>query len=141
MVKFKGIIMKDLRVGIDMTPLIDIIFNLLIFFLITAAITVKGIHLDLPEASTSEKMPAKSWEIIIDKEDRIHFNDVVIDLNRFKKILESEKSIPEKERPATIIIKASRNARFGVFITVMDTARQYGFYDIVIATDPRSEDH
>ena len=125
-------------VEINMTPLIDIIFNLLIFFLITAAITVKGIKLDLPEADTSEKMPSKSWEIIIDDQERIVFNDSVIDIKRLEKIMDAEKNRPAEERITTVIVKASRRASFGKFVAVMDIARQYGFYDLVIATESGS---
>lgn len=138
MVRFKNVKKSGESVGINMTPLIDIIFNLLIFFLITAAITVKGIKLDLPEADTSEKMPSKSWEIIIDEQERILFNDAVIDMDRLGKIMDAEKNRPAEERITTVIVKASRRASFGNFVSVMDMARQYGFYDLVIATDPGS---
>ena len=138
MVKFREINKNKGGVEINMTPLIDIIFNLLIFFLITAAITVKGIKLDLPEADTSEKMPSKSWEIIIDDQERIVFNDAVIDIKRLEKIMDAEKNRPADERITTVIVKASRRASFGKFVAVMDTARQYGFYDLVIATEPGS---
>lgn len=138
MVKFKGIKRKEGGVEINMTPLIDIIFNLLIFFLITAAITVKGIRLDLPEADTSEKMPTKSWEIIIDDQERIVFNNAVIDIKRLEKIMDAEKNRPSEERITTVIVKASSRASFGRFVAVMDIAREYGFYDLVIATEPGS---
>lgn len=136
MVRFNKIKKPGVGAEINMTPLIDIIFNLLIFFLITAAITVKGIKLDLPEADSSEKMPAKSWEIIIDEQERILFNNVEIDIERLKRIMDAEKNRPSEERITTVIVKASRRASFGKFVSVMDTARQYGFYDLVIATEP-----
>lgn len=136
MVRFKKIKKPGVRAEINMTPLIDIIFNLLIFFLITAAITVKGIKLDLPEADTSEKMPVKSWEIIIDEQERIVFNNAVIDIERLRRIMDAERNRPSEERITTVIVKASRRASFGKFVSVMDTARQYGFYDLVIATEP-----
>jgi len=139
MVRFTGNQNNDEKVGVDLTPLIDIIFNLIIFFLITAVITVKGIDLKLPEASTAEKMPAKSWEIIIDENEKIIFNDAVIDETRLKRIFEAERAKPENERISSIILKANRKTTFGTFVNVMDTARQYGFYDLVIATDPRKE--
>ncbi|HOP28874.1 MAG TPA: biopolymer transporter ExbD [Spirochaetota bacterium] len=139
MVRFKNIRKNEEGLAINMTPLIDIIFNLLIFFLITAAITVKGIDLDLPEASTAEKMPSKSWEIIIDENEKIIFNDAAIDEFRLKKIFEAEKIKPESERVSSIILKADRKTTFGTFVRVMDTARQSGFYDLVIATEPGKE--
>jgi biopolymer transport protein ExbD len=98
MVRFTGNQNNDEKVGVDLTPLIDIIFNLIIFFLITAVITVKGIDLKLPEASTAEKMPAKSWEIIIDENEKIIFNDAEIDETRLKRIFEAERAKPEHER-------------------------------------------
>jgi len=137
MIKFKQ--QKELNEGmtINMMPLIDIIFNLLIFFMITAAITTKGINLELPEAESSEKIPSKSWEIVINEKEQIFFNESRIDLSRFKKILDAEKMKPEKTRVETIILKTHRQAPFGSFVSVMDTARQKGFYNIVIATDAK----
>ena len=137
MVRFSGIRNEEKGIGIDLTPLIDIIFNLIIFFLITASITVKGIDLNLPEASTAEKMPLKSWEIIIDENEMIIFNDAAIDEIRLKMIFEAERAKPEDERVSSIILKANKKTTFGTFVRVMDTARQYGFYDLVIATGPR----
>lgn len=136
MIKFKNTRMPEDSPEINLTPLIDIIFNLLIFFLITAAITVKGINLNLPEAVSSEKLPSKSWEIIIDQEERITLNGTMIEEDRLKKIMKIEKNLPESEKVSSIIVKSDRNARFGTFVRIMDSARQCGFYDIIIATDP-----
>ncbi|HOP62021.1 MAG TPA: biopolymer transporter ExbD [Spirochaetota bacterium] len=136
MVRFRNARKSNDGVNIDMTPLIDIIFNLLIFFLITAAITVKGIDLDLPEAATAEKVPSKSWEIIIDENEKIIFNDARIDETKLRRIFEAERIKPESERVSSIILKANRKTPFGTFVRIMDSARVYGFYDLIIATDP-----
>ena len=71
MIKFNHKKETDDEVKVNLMPLIDIIFNLLIFFMITAAITTKGISIDLPEAKTSEKMPIKSWDIVINENQEI----------------------------------------------------------------------
>jgi biopolymer transport protein ExbD len=139
MVRYSGSNNRNDGVGIDLTPLIDIIFNLIIFFLITAVITVKGIDLKLPEASTAEQLPSKSWEIIIDENERILFNDALIDEARLKRIFEAERARPESERITSVIVKANRKTTFGTFVRVMDTARKSGFYDLVIATDPEKK--
>ena len=141
MVRFRNIKKGGNGIDINMTPLIDVIFNLLIFLLITAAVSVKGIKLDLPEASTSEKMPAKSWEIIIDENERIIFNEAVINEDSLKRIMDAERMKPEAERISTIIIKANRKTNFGAFVRIMDISRKYGFYDLVIATDPGREEN
>lgn len=140
MVRFRNIKRGGSGIDINMTPLIDIIFNLLIFLLITAAITVKGIKLDLPEASTSEKISLRSWEIIIDENEKIIFNDAVINEESLKRIMDAERGKPEAQRISTIIIKANRKTSFGSFVRVMDLSRKYGFYDLVIATDSAGEE-
>lgn len=123
------------EVNVNLMPLIDIIFNLLIFFLITAAISTRGINLDLPESDTAEKMPAKTWEIAIDENERIIFNGVMISSARLRTILGAEKNRPGEEQVETIVLKAHRRVPFENFIAVMDMARENGFYNLVIATD------
>lgn len=116
-------------------PLIDIIFNLLIFFLITATITVKGINIDLPEAVSSKKLPQKSWEIVIDEGLNITFNNVPITMNKLGDIMKNERILPKNERVSIIILKANKNIPFGHFVSVMDMARKNNFLNLVIATD------
>lgn len=121
--------------NINLMPLIDIIFNLLIFFLITAAITTKGINIDLPEATSSKKLPQKSWEIAIDKGENITFNNVPITMDKLAAIMQAEKTLPKNERVSTVILKANKNVPFGQFVSVMDLARKNNLLNLVIATD------
>lgn len=123
--------------GINMMPLIDIIFNLLIFFLITATISTKGINLDLPKADSSAAVPTKTREIVINEQGEIYFAEVRISLNRLETILMAERHKADQDRIETIVVKAHQEVPFGTFIAVMDTARKTGFYNLVIATDPK----
>lgn len=122
---------------IDLMPLIDVIFILLIFFMITAAITTKGINLDLPQAATSEKLPARSWEIVIDRDQRIIFNGTPITLERLAGIMEAEMDRPAEEKVLDVVLQADDAVPFGIFVTVMDLARENGLMNLVIATEPR----
>lgn len=139
MVKFKYQNKGDNEVKINLMPLIDIIFNLLIFFMITAAITTKGISLDLPEASTSEKMPARSWEIVINENQDITFNETKITIDRLEAIMKAEKRRPESEKVANVILKAHKLVPFGTFVRVMDMARENDLLNLVIATDSKKD--
>ena len=125
--------------AINVMPLIDIIFILLIFFMITAAITTKGISLDLPEAATAEKLPARSWEIMINDRQEIVFNDTPITLDRLADIMQAERTRPAGEQVLDIVLKADDGVPFGTFVTVMDLARQNGLLNLVIATDRPAE--
>ena len=139
MIKFNHKKETDDEVKVNLMPLIDIIFNLLIFFMITAAITTKGISIDLPEAKTSEKMPIKSWEIVINENQEILFNEIPITMNRLELIMKEERALPEKEKVANVILKAHPQAPFGIFVKIMDMARENNFLNLVIATESVKE--
>jgi len=119
---------------VNLTPMIDIIFNLLIFFLIIAVISQKGLNITLPKTSTAEKRPENSLEISVTKEKTFLFNGQVVSEDQLKARLQSEKDKAEGEQADSIILKADQDAPFGMFVVVMDTARQIGLLNLVIAT-------
>ncbi len=117
--------------GINITPLIDVVFILLIFFLLTAN-TSSGIVLDLPEASTGENIPVESWEIAITKDETLLFNGVEVKMDRLQNILAVAKKQDQSQR--LVILKAHKDASVNTFVSVMDIVRKTGFYNLVIAT-------
>lgn len=125
-------------VGINVTPLVDIVFILLIFFLLTAN-TSQGIVLDLPDAATGETIPAESWEITITENKALLFNGVEIKKERLEGILAAAKRQDQTQR--LIILKAHKDASVNSFVTVMDSVRKTGFYNLVIATDIKPDEH
>lgn len=124
---------------VNLTPMIDIIFNLLIFFLIVAVISQKGLNLTLPKTSTAEKRPDKSLEITVTEDKRILFDGREIDMSEVEGRLRAEKEKAEGEKADNIILKADVEAPFGMFVTVMDTARKVGLTNLVIATKLKTE--
>jgi len=125
---------------VNLTPMIDIIFNLLIFFLIVAVISQKGMNLTLPKTSTAEKRPEKSLEISVTADERILFDGEEIAENDVEARLRAEKALDAGEKADTILLKADEKAPFGKFVMVMDTARKVGLTNLVIATKLKPED-
>lgn len=123
--------------SINMLPLVDIIFNLLIFFLITATISTKGINLDLPRAVSAKAVPAKSQSIVLNRRGEIFFNETRINLARLPRLLEGRINAPDYRPSEQIVVKAHKEVPFGLFISVMDLVRKTGFENLVIATDPK----
>ncbi len=119
---------------VNLTPMIDIIFNLLIFFLIVAVISQKGLNITLPKTSTAEKRPDKSLEISVTKEKTYLFDGEIVPEERIEARLKAEKDKAEGEKADNIILKADQDAPFGMFVVVMDTARKLGLTNLVIAT-------
>ncbi|MBN2804882.1 MAG: biopolymer transporter ExbD [Deltaproteobacteria bacterium] len=124
---------------VNLTPMIDIIFNLLIFFLIVAVISQKGLNLTLPKTSTAEKRPDKSLEISVTGDKRILFNGKEISLDDVEKKLREEKMKKDDQKADNILLKADVEAPFGMFVTVMDTARKVGLTNLVIATKLKTD--
>lgn len=124
---------------VNLTPMIDIIFNLLIFFLIVAVISQKGLNLTLPKTSTAEKRPEKSLEIMVTADKRILFDGKEIQENQIEKTLKKEKEKAEGDKADNILLKADIEAPFGLFVKIMDTARKVGLTNLVIATKLKTE--
>jgi biopolymer transport protein ExbD len=125
---------------VNLTPMIDIIFNLLIFFLIVAVISQKGLNLTLPKTSTAEKRPDKSLEITVTGDKRFLFDGEEIAASQIEAALLKEKNKADDEKADNILLKADVEAPFGMFVKVMDTARKVGLTNLVIATKLRPDE-
>ena len=124
---------------VNLTPMIDIIFNLLIFFLIVAVVSQKGMNLDLPDTKNAKKRPKRSLEISVTRDARILFDGQVVSEDRVESLLRAEKAKAKGEGAETILLKADEQAPFGKFVVVMDTARGIGLTNLVIATKLKTE--
>ncbi|MBU2514492.1 biopolymer transporter ExbD [bacterium] len=127
------------RLNLDITPLIDVIFLLLIFFMVsTTFITSPGIHINLPQATakTNTDKP-KSLEIAINETHKYFLNGKEIKKAVLKSELAAAKKITEFEQ---LIIRADGKVRHEEVVYVMDTANQIGLHKISIAIKPKSDD-
>ena len=126
-----------IKKGIDLTPMMDIVFNLLIFFMIGATIMqTPQIEISLPK-STSAVGKEKNENIIItiSKEGSIYVNEEEVNdideyLNNLAKI-EGELSKP-------VEIRSDEDVRTQVLISVIDSVKNAGFTKLGIATDTKN---
>jgi biopolymer transport protein ExbD len=132
MVKFTSFD-KQISSNVNLTPLVDVVFILLIFFLLTSHID-KGIVIDLPPASSSESFSSDLFELAINADSSYSLNGIAIDPSKLKAILESaQKQAPNIQ---VIVLRADENASVRSFVIAMDSIRETGFYNLVIATSP-----
>ncbi len=120
--------------AINITPVVDIVFQLLIFFLLTVTY-VKNPNFDikLPEASSKLTSNVKEdIRIIILKNGTIKYNNEPINTNQLKEILQEK----FKESPGSIVlIQADTDTRHGKVVEVMDMAKIVGFSRLGIAVE------
>lgn len=116
---------------IDIAPLVDVIFQLLIFFMLSSSFTFQsGITVKLPKAVTSDMIKEENFIVTITSENITYLNGTVITMKELEKQLSRPGS---KNRP--LLIKADRRASVGRIVDVWDLCRNLGIERINIATD------
>ena len=116
---------------IDIAPLIDMVFQLLIFFMLTSSFVMQpGIKINLPKAVTSEIVKFEKIEIVVSSENVTYFNSNVVSTKELKNLL---KQAAKREQP--ILIKADSRASLGRVVEIWDICRDLGITQINIATN------
>ncbi len=119
---------------LSITPLIDIVFLLLIFFMLTSHFTVaSGVPIRLPKV-TQNAYDGQNHEITIsiDKEGQVYLKDEKTDINVLGEKL---KSLVENRKLSQLVLQADREALHGIVVKIMDLAKSAGVSAIVIAAD------
>lgn len=106
-----------------MIPLIDVVFLLLIFFMLTFAIQGQGMDLSLPKGQSDETQVEESLVVKIVNDQKIMINDETVALESFRE--EMKKKISGRT-DKTVVIEAKQKTRYGVFAKVLDYSRLAG---------------
>ncbi|MBL7081973.1 MAG: biopolymer transporter ExbD [Candidatus Omnitrophica bacterium] len=115
---------------IDIAPLVDVIFQLLIFFMLTSSFIIpSGIRVNLPKAVTSQMVKSRSLEVVVSGENVIYIDSRVVTIQELKSIL---KGLAAHNQP--LLIKADRRAQLGRVVEIWDMARNLGLSQVNIAT-------
>ncbi|MFH1868769.1 MAG: biopolymer transporter ExbD [Candidatus Omnitrophota bacterium] len=115
---------------IDIAPLIDVVFLLLIFFMLTSSFIFQpGIKVNLPRAITSDMLSEENTIITVTAESLVYYNRNLVTI---KELTSTLKSIASSHRP--VLIKADRKASLGRIVEVWDICRQEGISRVNIAT-------
>jgi len=123
-------------VELNITPLIDVVFLLLIFFMITTTFERESeLSITLPEASreVSEAKP-DAIRVSVDARSRVYVNDQALLNTRTTTIKEAIDKALGDLRDVPVIISADAEATHQIVVNVMDAARQLGLVKITFAT-------
>jgi biopolymer transport protein ExbD len=109
---------EDNNGSIDIAPMLDMVFILLIFFVVTSSfVRETGVDVNKPKASSAQELARESVLIGISREGTIHINESQVDLRTLRTIL--QQIIAEKPDRAAIIV-ADRDAPSGKIVDVLD---------------------
>ena len=124
---------KSQDISLEITPLVDVIFLLLIFFVLsTQFIDLKTMSIDLPsiDKKTMSNLPENRVKIEISKEGEVLINNITINEFSLKSLNEELSLIPSNIK--TAIISADSDTRYQYIVTIMESLNSNGFKNIQI---------
>ncbi len=124
---------------VNVTPLIDALFLLLIFFMVSSTFRdLPGIPLDLPEAKTGEGIRSSGVELQINREGVVRLEGRIVAMQDLGKRL--DRALGEAES-RELYLRADKGVPYGKVVTVMDLAREMRVDRLVVATENLPPDY
>lgn len=111
------------RLSMDLAPLIDVVFQLLVFFMLTSSFANPAMKLVLPQASAAGQMEQENIVISIDRDGQIFLNDRKMALESLRPELQKLLAAREDQ---SVHVKGDQQMPYKFFIQVMDLAKQAG---------------
>lgn len=124
------------EIGLDLTPLIDVVFLLLIFFMVTTSFTDKTqLSIDLPEAHGEiQTKQVQAIEVLINAQGEYHVNGQRLINDNFATLKNAVSQQINKIDQANYIITADGNAPHKAVVVAMDVAGQLGISHLSVTT-------
>ncbi len=124
------------QITIDMAPLIDVVFLLLIFFMVTTTFREESqIEIKLPQASNQPiEQVGEPLEILIDKEGRYYVDKSPLINTQIDTLKRALRKAMEGRTDPPVIVSADAMSPHQSVVTAMDAARQVGLIHLSIAT-------
>lgn len=131
----KSVTHEKIIVELNMTPLIDCVLQLLIFFMLSSSFVLQsGIHVDLPKARAPRLQEEQNIVITITRTNDIFLNDEKMTIEQLPISL-LEKIARSKDK--AVLIKPDRRVETGKLIEVMGIAKSVNVESIGIMTEPK----
>ena len=122
---------------LDLIPMINVVFLLLIFFMLTSTTSLQIKKVELPTAKTAEKNSKQFLTVTIDKNGSLELDGKAVTIEALPVHL--EKKVAEKKN-AVISIHADKAIEFELFGKVIELAKQAGAADFMLATENDKSD-
>ncbi|MEM7199425.1 MAG: biopolymer transporter ExbD [Planctomycetota bacterium] len=120
--------------AIDISPLIDCVFILLIFFIVTTVFVEEtGVEVDKPQAASASQLEKNSVLIAVQPDGDVIYGNRSIGVNGVRAVVQRTRA-----ENLPVIVQADKNAKSGVLVRVIDEAKLGGADKVSIATAPEA---
>lgn len=121
----------DEELEINLTPMLDVTFIMLIFFIVTASfVKESGIDVNRPGAATAEKKERGNILVAITENGQVWIDKRPVDVRAVRANIER---LHAENPQGSVVIQADKNSKNGMLVEVMDAAREAGVYNVSIA--------
>jgi biopolymer transport protein ExbD len=118
---------------IDLTPMLDVVFIMLIFFIVTASfIKEAGVEVNRPEASTSNPKENVNILIAITSNDEVWMDGRRVDVRAVRANVER---LHAENPKGAVVIQADKKSTTETVVKVLDASREAGVFDVSLATE------
>lgn len=130
------------RTRIEIIPMIDTMFFLLVFFMLSslALSRINGLPVNLPPSSSAPRQKPAQITLSIDKNQKLFVNRTPVSFANLQTVLIEKAGGPNADLgAATVILNADTSVPHGVVVRAIDRAREVGIVKFSIATAPENE--
>jgi biopolymer transport protein ExbD len=122
---------QDEDTGIDLTPMLDVVFIMLIFFIVTSSfIRESGVEVQRPQAETANPQDKGNILIAVTADGQIWMDKQPVDIRSVRAHVERMRV---DQPDGAVVVQADQDARTGLVVQVMDQARLAGVQDVALA--------
>ena len=112
---------KELKQEMNLTNMIDIVFSILIVFIISAPLMSQGVKVDLPKAEAPTMEQEKLLKVSITKDDEIYIADMMVDFDSFNSVFQSLWN-----GEMAVVINSDESIRYGLVMQVVTQVQKLG---------------
>jgi len=124
---------KSTESEVNLTPMLDVVFIMLIFFIVTASfVKESGIDISRPAAGTAERKERGNILIAITANDQIWMDRRQVDVRALRANIER---LHAENPQGSVVIQADKDSKNGLLVEVMDAARSSGVSNVSLAAD------
>lgn len=121
--------------GVDLSPMLDVIFQLILFFLVSTTFSVlPAINVNLPESSTSRGVETSSIIITAKEDGTLYYNEDKVSMKELEKILKEFDTGDRPRNEFPVSIQADSSVANGKIVALFDVIRYSGFSAVSLRT-------
>lgn len=119
---------------VDLVPMIDVVFQLVVFFMVSSTfVMTPGISLDLPQSTSSEPVVMTRLVVTVGGEDEIYLNRERYDLQGLNGAL-ADLDGDEEEALRSVVIEGDKDVSYDLMVRVLDVLRRNGYRGVNLRT-------